>query len=115
MTWLLLPMASFASMFCQDILCVFMVRAEAQGRAHAAGLWDMAQDACRLTATMIIGDTVLIGRNVPLSAAVVGATLAADYWGTRAGVQLSTGLERRADGPGRSRTTADGSDRLWAG
>lgn len=92
MSWWL-PLVSFAAMYCQDILSVLMVRAEAQGRAHAAGCWDVTQDACRIAATMIIGDTLLIGHDIPLSAAVIAATLAADYAGTRTGVWLSERLE----------------------
>lgn len=90
-----LPAVSAAAMCCQDILGVLMVQAEAQYRAHRAAVCDMAQDACRITSLMIIGSTVLVGRDTALSAAVIAATLAADYIGTFTGVLLGERLDKR--------------------
>ena len=94
MSWLLVPLA-FAAMFAQDVLSVWLVRAEAQGRAHAAARWDTAGDACRLAGQATAIGTVLLGHDLPLKIAVVAATLAADYCGTYAGVRLSARLEKR--------------------
>jgi hypothetical protein len=93
-TWLLVPLA-FAAMFMQDVLSVWLVRAEAQGRAHAAGNWDAAQDACRLLWLWIGGDALFVSRDLPFSLAVIAATLLADRWGTYAGVKLGARLEKR--------------------
>lgn len=95
MTWLLVPLA-FAAMFTQDVLCVWLVRAEAQGRAYAAARWDTAGDACRIAGLYAGMDALLLSHDVPLKAAVIAATLAADYLGTYTGVQLGARLERRA-------------------
>jgi hypothetical protein len=94
MSWLLVPLA-FTAMFAQDVLCVWLVRAEAQGRAHAAGCWDVAQDACRMAWLFAGGDALFVSRDVPLAAAVIAATLAADYLGSRTGVTLGARLEQR--------------------
>lgn len=95
MTWLLVPLA-FAAMFAQDVLGVLLVRAEAQGRAHAAARWDTLQDACRLAGQATAIGTVLLGHNLALKAAVLAATLAADYLGTLTGVRLGTRAEHPA-------------------
>jgi len=92
-----LPAVSAAAMACQDIVGVLMVQAEASYRAHRAAVCDMAQDACRITSLMIIGNTILIGRDWALSAAVIAATLAADYIGTWSGVRLGERIDRRKE------------------
>lgn len=94
-TWLLVPLAFFA-MAAQDILGAWLVRAEAQGRAHAAARWDMAGDACKITGTFAGMDALLLSHDLALKAAVVAAMLTADYLGTYTGVRLSARLERRA-------------------
>ena len=111
MTWLLVPLA-FAAMFAQDVLCVWLVRAEAQGRAHAAARWDTAGDACRIAGLYAGMDALLLSHDVPLKAAVIAATLAADYLGTLTGVRLGARLEQRKT---QVRVTFDGDaeDRLW--
>lgn len=110
MNWLLVPLA-FAAMFAQDVLSVWLVRAEAQGRAHAAGCWDAAQDACRMTWLFIGGDAILLSRDVPFAAAVVAATLAADYLGSSTGVRLGRRLDaRKAPGGTQPHVTFDGGD-----
>lgn len=96
MSWLWLPLASFAAMFCQDVLCVVMVRAEAAGLGHRAGLCDMAQDLCAIVQLGTVGDALFVSHDVPLSAAIIGARLVADYLGTRSGVWLGKRLDRRA-------------------
>lgn len=95
MTWLLVPLA-FCAMAAQDVLSVWLVRAESQGRAHAAARWDTAGDACRIAGTFAGMDALLLSSDLPLKAAVVAAMLCADYLGTYAGVRLSARLERRA-------------------
>jgi hypothetical protein len=95
-SWLLVPLA-FAAMGCQDVLSVWLVRAESQGRAHAAARWDMAGDACRIAGTFAGMDALLLSRDLPLKAAVVAAMLAADYCGTYTGMRLSMRMERRAE------------------
>lgn len=108
MSWLLVPLA-FAAMFMQDLLSVWLVRAEAQGRAHAAARWDTAGDACKIAGTFAGMDALLLSSDLPLKVAVIAAMLAADYLGTYTGVRLSTRLEgRRPDDPGRRRTVPDG-------
>lgn len=94
MTWLLVPLA-FGAMFAQDILSVWLVRAEAQGHAHAAARWDMAQDMFRIAWLGATGDALFVGSDLPLTAAVIGATLAADYLGTFTGVVLGARLDER--------------------
>ena len=97
-TWLLVPLA-FAAMFSQDVLSVWLVRAEAQGRAHAAARWDTAGDACRIAGMYAGMDALLLSTDLPLKAAVIAATLCADYLGTLTGVRLGAYLEkRRGDG-----------------
>lgn len=93
MWWL--PLVAFCAMVPQDILGVLLVRAEVAGRAHRAGLLDVAQDACRIAGLLVNAGTILLARDLPLSAAVVGATLAADYIGTYAGVRLGQRLDGR--------------------
>lgn len=95
MEWLLVPLA-FAAMAAQDILSTWLVRAEAQGRAHAAARWDAAGDACRIAGVYAGMDALLLSSDVPLKAAVIAATLAADYAGTWTGMRLSAHLEGRA-------------------
>lgn len=92
--WLLVPLA-FCVMAAQDVLGVLMVQAEARYRAHRAALLDTAQDACRLAGMLINGGTVLLSHDLPLSAAVIGATLAADYVATYAGVRIGQRLDHR--------------------
>lgn len=94
MTWLLVPLA-FCSMFAQDVLMVWLVRAEAQGRAHAAARWDTAGDACRIAGLYAGMDALLLSADMPLKAAVIAATLAADYCGTWSGMRLGAMLEAR--------------------
>jgi hypothetical protein len=94
MAWLLVPLA-FAAMFAQDVLSVWLVQAEAERRAHAAGNWDMAADACRIAGNATALGTVLLSSDLPLKAAVIAATLLADRWGTYTGVKLSVRLEKR--------------------
>jgi hypothetical protein len=97
MSWLLVPLA-FAAMFAQDVMSVWLVRAESQGRAHAAARWDTAGDACKIAGTFAGMDALLLSSDVPLKAAVIGAMLAADYLGTYTGMRLSARLERRRGG-----------------
>ena len=92
MKWLLVPLA-FIAMAAQDVLCVLLVRAEAQGRAHAAARWDTLQDACGLASLAAVGSSLLLGTDIPLSGAVVAARLAGDYAGTYCGVRLSVWIE----------------------
>ena len=92
MSWLLVPLA-FAAMAAQDVLSVWLVRAESQGRAHAAARWDMAGDACRIAGMYAGMDALLLSSDVPLKAAVIAATLAADYCGTWGGMRLSRRME----------------------
>jgi hypothetical protein len=96
--WLLAPLA-FIAMAGQDVLGVLMVQAEASYRAHRAAALDMAQDACRLAGLLINGGTVLLSHDLALSAAVIGATLAADYCATYAGVRLGERLDRNGKEP----------------
>jgi hypothetical protein len=93
-SWLLVQLA-FAAMFCQDVLCVLLVRAEAQGRAHAAARWDTLQDACGLASLGAVGSSLLIGTDLQLSAAVVAARLAGDYVGTYTGVKFGVWLDEQ--------------------
>jgi uncharacterized membrane protein YeiH len=93
-TWLLVPLA-FAAMAAQDVLCVLLVRAEAQGRAHAAARWDTLQDACGLASLAAVGSSLLLGTDIPLSAAVLAARLAGDYGGTYAGVMFGVWLDEK--------------------
>jgi hypothetical protein len=95
MNWVLLPLASFLGMFAQDILCVIMVQAEASYRARRAAWMDTAQDACGVMSLLAVGGAVFIGHDVPLSAAVLGARLLADYCGTYSGVRLGQRLDGR--------------------
>lgn len=95
MEWLWLPLASFCAMAVQDVLCVVMVRAEASGDGHRAGLCDVAQDTCAIVQLATVGGALFVAHDVPLSAVVIGSRLAADYLGTRAGVRLGKWLDRR--------------------
>ena len=94
MTWLLVPLA-FAAMFCQDVTCVVMVRAETSGRAQRAAAGDVLQDVLGLASLGAVGGSLLIGGDVALSAAVVAARLAGDYLGTYTGVRLGVWLDTR--------------------
>lgn len=94
MHWLLVP-AAFAAMAAQDVLGALLVQSEAAYRAHRAALLDMTQDACRIAGLLINAGTVLITRDMPLSAAVIAATLAADYIATYHGVKLGQHLDKR--------------------
>jgi hypothetical protein len=95
MSWLLLPLASFAAMFAQDVLCVVMVRAEASGNGHRAGACDVAQDWCAIVQLGTVGDALFVSHDLPLSVAIIAARLAADYLGTRTGVWLGKRLDER--------------------
>lgn len=95
MSWLLLPLASFVAMFAQDVLCVVMVRAENSGNGHRAGVCDVLQDACVMAQLGTFGDAIFVAHDLPVTAAVVTARLAADYLGTRAGVWLGKRLDRK--------------------
>lgn len=94
MSWLLVPLA-FAAMFCQDVICVVMVRAETSGRAHRAAAGDLLQDACGLASLAAVGGSLLIGNDMPLSAAVIAARLAGDYAGTYTGVRLGVWMDNK--------------------
>lgn len=94
LAWWPVP-ASFASMYCQDVLCVWLVQAEAARQAHRAARWDLAQDACRFAGQAAGLGTVLLGHDLAVKAAVVAATLAADYCGTYTGVRLGQRAEER--------------------
>ena len=89
--------ASFAAMFAQDVLCVWMVQAEGARQAHRAARWDMAQDACRFIGQAAGLGTVLLGHDLAVKAAVVAATLAADYCGTYTGVRLGQRADERKE------------------
>lgn len=110
MSWLLVPLA-FAAMFCQDILSVWLVRAESQGRAHAAGCWDAAQDACKMAWLYAGGDAIFVSHDRLLAAAVIAVTLLADYHGSRTGVVLGKRLDARR---AQARVQADLDDQLRA-
>lgn len=94
-SYILLPLISFVAMFAQDVLSVWLVRAEAQGRSRAAGHWDAAGDVCRMAWLYCGGDAIFVTHNVLLSSLVVFATLAADEWGTFVGCELSKVMERK--------------------
>lgn len=94
MTGWWMPLAVFAAMYCQDIVATVMVQAEARGRAYLAAACDVLADACGLASLGLIGGSVLYGHDLALSAAVIGARLAADYAGTFTGVQVGTRLLR---------------------
>ena len=96
MEWLLVPLA-FLAMAVQDIVCVVMVRAETSGRAHLAAAGDVLQDACGLASLGAIGSSLLVGSDLVLSAAVIGARLAGDYAGTYSGVRFGVWLDGRRD------------------
>lgn len=93
MTWWLVPLA-FAAMFAQDVVCVVMVRAEAQGHPHLAAACDMAQDALGLSSLAAIGSAV-VSADAALSCAVIAARLAGDYAGTYTGVRLGVLIDER--------------------
>lgn len=97
MTYILLPLISFAAMFAQDIMGVWLVRAESQGRSHAAGNWDAAGDACRMAWLYCGGDALFVSRNILLSALVIGATLTADKWGTYWGCEIGKHLDAKRE------------------
>ncbi len=92
--WWLVPLAFFA-MAVQDVLGSVMVQAEAQGRALTAAACDTAQDACVIASLVAIGDSLIVGNDFALSAAVIGARLSADFGGTYAGVRIGSRLMRR--------------------
>jgi len=98
MTPWLLPLLSAAAMFVQDVLGAVMVQAEARGRAHLAAGCDVLQDAARMTAAVVTTGTVLLSHDLALKAAVVAATLAADYGGTWTGVTLGKRIVRHEEG-----------------
>jgi hypothetical protein len=91
----LLPLVAFASMFCQDVFGVWLVRAENAGRAHAAARWDVLQDAARLAGLSANTDAILLSHNVLLAAVTVLLTFAADYAGSWTGVKLGVRLDER--------------------
>lgn len=95
MSWLLLALLAFASMFCQDVLGSIMMQAESQFRPHLAASMDTAQDACAITSLLVLGHAALTGGTGTLSAtscAVIAGRLCADYsgtyWGTRLGDRI---------------------------
>ena len=93
-----LPLLAFAAMFCQDVICVVMVRAETSGRAHLAAAGDLLQDACGLASLGALGDSAIAGGGLALSAsalAVVAGRLAGDYFGTYTGVRLGVLIDKR--------------------
>lgn len=93
-----LPLVAFAAMFCQDVICVVMVRAETSGRAHLAAAGDTLQDACGLASLGALGGAAISGSGVTLSLsalAVVAGRLAGDYCGTYTGVRLGVWIDRR--------------------
>lgn len=96
LSYILLPLISFVAMFAQDIMGVWLVRAEAQGRSSAAGNWDAAGDACRMAWLYCGGDALFVSRNLLLSLLVIGATLTADKWGTYWGCEIAKKLEEKA-------------------
>jgi hypothetical protein len=95
--YIILPLISFVAMFAQDIMGVCLVRAEAQGRSHAAGNWDAAGDACRMAWFYCGGDALFVSRNILLSVLVIGFTLLADKWGTYWGCELGKKLDSRRE------------------
>lgn len=96
-TYILLPLISFIAMFAQDIMAVWLVRAEAQGRSKAAGNWDAAGDACRMAWMYCGGDALFVSHNILLTALVVGTTLIADKYGTYFGCEIGKKLEARGE------------------
>jgi hypothetical protein len=92
-SYILLPIISFVAMAAQDIMGVWLVRAEAQGRSHAAGNWDMAGDACRMAWLYCGGDAIFVNKNYLLAALIIVATLTADKVGTYWGCELGKKLE----------------------
>lgn len=96
------PLLAFVAMFFQDLLSVWLVRAEASGRARAAGFWDLAQDVFNITGRVTGFGVVLLSHNILLSVLTIGATLVADYLGTSTGVRVSVHLDnkREADSVG---------------
>jgi hypothetical protein len=94
LAWWPVP-AAFAAMFLQDVLGVWLVQAEAARLAHRAARWDTAQDACRFAGQAAGLGTVLLGHDLAVKAAVVAATLTADYLGTYTGVRLGQWLDKR--------------------
>jgi hypothetical protein len=93
--YFIFPLVSFVAMSAQDILCVWMVRAEAQGRSSDAGNWDMAGDACRMAWLYCGGDAIFVSKNYLLAILCVIATLVADKWGTYWGSELAKKMEAR--------------------
>jgi hypothetical protein len=98
--YVLLPLIAFCSMFAQDVFGVWLVRAEAGDRAHAAGRWDVLSDAARLAGLSANTDAILLSHNLLLAAVTVGATFTADYWGSYTGVRLGVWLDSRRIVPG---------------
>jgi hypothetical protein len=92
-----LPLIAFASMFCQDVLAVWLVRAESTGRAHAAARWDVLGDAARLAGLSVNTDAILLSHNLLLTVLTVAATFCADYWGSWTGVKLGVHLDSRRE------------------
>lgn len=93
--YVLLPLIAFASMFCQDVFGVWLVRAENAGRAHASARWDVLQDASRIAGLSASLDAVLLGHNLLLTVLTLGATFIADYIGSWSGVKLGVWLDER--------------------
>ena len=95
MTYLLVPLIAFLSMFCQDVFSVWLVRAENAGRAHAAARWDVMQDAARMAGLSANMDAILISHNLLLAVITLIATFAADYSGSYAGTRIGVWLDAR--------------------
>ena len=96
MAWL--PLLAFGAMFCQDVICVVMVRAETSGRACLAATGDTLQDACGLASLGALGGAAIDGGGLALTAsalAVVAGRLAGDWLGTWTGVRLGVLIDSR--------------------
>ncbi len=93
--YVLLPLLAFASMFCQDVFGVWLVRDENAGLAHAAARWDVLQNAASLAGLAANTDAILLSHNLLLSVLTVAATFTADYWGSYTGVRLGIWLDNR--------------------
>lgn len=92
-----LPLLAFVAMFGQDVLSVWLVRAEAGGRALAAGFWDATQDAFSMVGRYTGFGVVLLTHNVLLSVLTIGATLMADGIGSYTGVRLGIHIDNRRE------------------
>lgn len=94
-----LPVAAFFAMVAQDMLGTRLMQAEAGYRPHLAAAMDTLQDACWIASYGALGTALFAGRDLPLTVAVVGCRLAADYSGTYAGTRLGKWLDGREPRP----------------